>query len=853
MCFSNFKQSNQSISNTPRPPTSYYQHTCLSTRPRPETISEELVGNAFAFNGASGSPLSIDTSHEDVIADSYGTGNMTNARVDRITNFVQHSKAIAKYELKDKWYRVQIVTGTGSEDLVPATLTKNAKGLSLKLYDMLHIGIDSKIQLEAKIGNAEGIESRTAYIDFHNDQTPSLFTQVTLGEFIVDPNPKYANKGYGSMLLSFVYNAPPSTGSIYLPDPTWSSESKEALAIFADWRKVKTGSKVALKVILNGPDRRTAFVNLVEALKTPAKTSLFPFRSKIGKARVMFGDLFHPEELEKFKYLDGTEYRVLQFPAKNSFRDIEEYIIYQANGIEYEYQYNRLLHSAIENAEHQTSFIIITKDIVLAKVKLSGDIEIQDLVLNKHTTFEINFDPVGVPYMEERQKCRAIPHNDLLHIGDRDDLILLVINKSASNFDDMASVYPDISPQAFPARIRVSQSSNHISRKLAALMNMRKSTRWNQLLLNEHACVGNVSDPSRFSRISDNKKEEVMESVLRRLNPNEEQRESVLGARAMVSLATITTGSASSGKTLTGVAAMQYYLEIDMPVLVIAPTNVAADRVVDTFHKFQSTGVNVPEEIQPIRLHRWTEEEKFSKSYGSELRPVQELKAYQIAFDKQYERNPTKYVDEIEIFNEAKEADQKKAFQSSEDSLAAITLQKASEGKETMMGYPEGIEVGSIFSLRKPKVDLFAKLRDYLKKLETASIETFTEDEHRFFSQLFLKCAQGVLKDRKLLVTTPWMATHPVVKDFASNAPAMVVLFDEMESLLDADILLPLLGSAFSTKIQGAMFTGDGHRNKRLILSQNTKGSKINPFALQLGRTLVMRLKESGYRVKTLR
>ena len=131
-----------------------------------------------------------------------------------------------------------------------------------------------------------------------------------------------------------------------------------------------------------------------------------------------------------------------------------------------------------------------------------------------------------------------------------------------------------------------------------------------------------------------------------------------------------------------------------------------------------------------------------------------------------------------------------------------------------------------------------------MTRLQQDSIESWKQEDRKLFAQCFDRAAQGLLKTRKCLVTTPWMVTHTVTKEFASDAKGVVMIFEEAAMIRDINLVLSLFRAAWSSKIVGIVLAGDKEQAESLVLSAK---SRTNPFSPQIGKVLINRLLANSF------
>ena len=272
-----------------------------------------------------------------------------------------------------------------------------------------------------------------------------------------------------------------------------------------------------LQIAVNGPDLFIKFQQMCEKLGKPTQLSFFPFRStKVGTPMMGFRQVRHGSELIKQKYTSGENYKLLQFPPKDAFRDVDEFIIAISYGEDYEWNFVRNQYTLLETGKHKIQLVMVGDNITLGKITLDPELSVEDLQLNQHATMKLMIEPPShLTNYDKKVRCKAILHEDIIQIGSRNELTVLIVNKAAQKFDDMASVFPAVDGDVLDCQISADFSANHISRQEAALMTMRRDNRFNQLFLNQDACVGPTTDPSDFSGKSQKVQKAVMDDVIR--------------------------------------------------------------------------------------------------------------------------------------------------------------------------------------------------------------------------------------------------------------------------------------------------------------------------------------------------
>jgi hypothetical protein len=547
--------------------------------------------------------------------------------------------------------------------------------------------------------------------------------------------------------------------------------------------------------------------------------------------------------------------RLLTYPAQDSFRDVNEYVVHQAYGEYQEWEYQCSTFEGMRGKTHKVSFVAIQHDVVIAKLKLEG-LNIEDVHTSNHVTFKIDFLPVDIPHLDGRQSCKAIVMDDSLHLARPGEITLLVVNKTTAKLENMFSRYPNSNGPRFECFVQAIFETDHITNYLDSLhlLNEPIGQPWRQLFVNADACVAPETNPSdAFTMKTPAEKQSILSNILTCIDANDDQKSAITAlctkhrAKAAVMQAAVGTG-----KTISSSACVQYFLEIGAHVICIATSNAASDKFFETVQHIQAKvgGSKLRSDHAPLRLHRWKMEKAYLREWARNDDEPSELTGIAAEAAAVYMRNAALVSLEVAMYREARQADRAKSFAQPQTSVSFATLQAADEGKMVVLGkYPQPNEGDAPSFNRKNDTDMMAELRNFKARLQTEPMSKWLKEDGKKFIHAFEACVKGMISTRKCLVTTPIMVTKKVVNEFAHETNGVIVIVDDASLARDAQILVTLLQPRWAKSIVGILFVGDKNQTGTLVTSVQ---QFFNAFGRQLELSLFERLENSGFPVHHL-
>jgi hypothetical protein len=571
-------------------------------------------------------------------------------------------------------------------------------------------------------------------------------------------------------------------------------------------------------------------------------------------------------KLEQYSYPDGTYFGGVRFvreryPAKDTFRDSIEYVVVQANGEWHEYEYQRYQYYELKDKTHKVRFIAYALHVVLAPIKLQG-IPIENMKTTDHVTFKLRFKADGTGALAEKgyQDCKAVMIEDILDVCGPGEVLFLVVNKSAKKLGGYFT-RPGQKTREFDCAVDPIVHPDHIRKGLSAFEKFARcedDAVWNRLFINMDACVAERNNPSAMLPLNDEHKADILNETILAMKANPQQETAIRdAATSNVCHTSVAKAAAGTGKTTISGALVSYFVEVGAHVVGIASTNAATDKLFQEVYESQQDianerGIDVPLNHQPFRLHRWQMEKSYASKHGLEDRPEKErddsnltdkAKAHRAADEEAWTSSATQFALEIAFYSDARNRDKEKSFSKETTGLAYITLEAAQAKNVVAMGKYSGSAPESA------SIDMMEELRNFMRDLEQGSPYDWDQDKRKQFSQAFEQSAAKVASDRKALFTTPIMVTRKVVKAFAKDAAAVILIVEEASIPRDMSILINLFEAPWASKIISLILVGDNNQNGTLALSPD---ARTNPFGDQLRRALMDRLEKSRFPMNTL-
>ncbi|KAK5061142.1 hypothetical protein LTR84_007684 [Exophiala bonariae] len=449
---------------------------------------------------------------------------------------------------------------------------------------------NARVSLVATFNNASSEHCHTGTLDWHLDVKP-YFREI---EIIKETTWKVKDCNFfGKAATTDVFNR----------DHDWATPDAHApLNWMASLRFADEDRVIEIKFSFPDAGKRDQLKEIIYSLGKAGHMPFNPFRSeKTGIPLVQYGMIRPVDELAKCKYNNSDqEYDFAMYTAKNTFSNINEYVIQHACGEYQEWTYQRSVFENWRDGKHDCSFVALQGDIMLVKVKVNG-VKLDKLPLTNNVTLQIMFTPEGISHVEGMQKVKAAIKEDVLHLAGPDEIALLVVNKTAEHFRGMCSVFPKQDGPTFTCTISAELDDSHIKWQLHASSEMTsKRTIWNQLFVNEDACIEPFNDPSEaFKEFSDVEKAMIFMEECKKAQLSESQMAAAgVACFRNVAGAAAIKAAAGTGKTRVSSVVVNYFLRIGTHVIGIATSNSAVDASYTGIETLQATPLPVDNEDQ---------------------------------------------------------------------------------------------------------------------------------------------------------------------------------------------------------------------------------------------------------------
>lgn len=660
--------------------------------------------------------------------------------------------------------------------------------------------------------------------------------------------------------VTFNFFGSASVANVFNPRKSMTVEHRQLLNFLASLRNDDAERRLHLKV-----SGRFQAKEVIKSLGRDGKyPSFFPYRPK--HSSITFGSIVSVDDL---KDPHGQRASLFEYPAKDSFRDIDEYRLTYAYGEYQEWEFQRSLVQEIEDERHKVSFVTVERDMIFAKLKIQG-LKPDAIHTSDGMRFKIKFVvPPHIPWNGRKaQVYEAAISDDVFRVSGPGELTLLLLDQDISTLPKIYTKHPNKNAPRFDCSVEAVIDINHIEKYLDMLYLLNHhplGVRWKRLFVNEDACVAPAYNPSYYfckTTAAKRNANSILSNILDKINANQSQRIAVTGLCTRHRTgAAVLEAAAGTGKSLCSAASVQYFLELGAHVVCATITNAASDNFLEKLQNLQAAiyGKDLPTDQAPIRLHRW----KVEQANSEQGAPAQQDPASNTSSKtgteatkskKESTRNGSTLALEIEMYRAARKADQAKSFARPETSVSFATLAAADGGKTSVMDrYPHSLlatEKG-----KEPKlptttdIDMMAELRTFKARLLREPIMTWNPQDSQKFAYAFDICAKAVVGSRKCLVTTSMMVTKKVVERFATSAKGVIVVFEEASLARDPQILLTLLGAHWAHKISGMLLIGDRNQTGTLVTSVQ---KHCNAFGKQIERSLLERLQDGGFPVLTL-
>jgi hypothetical protein len=766
----------------------------------------------------------------------------------------------SKIDSKDPWWRLQMKI---SDVWVPAKLSNDWKGVALKL---VRRGEDYNPRLSIEASFVSDGVGRTVYhtavASLHLDglapcRDVKIFNDK---EFIPKARAGKSDseeKGKpGDFEATFNFFGSASTQNVFNPPAIMPESERRILDFLTSLRSQDPQRVIHFKIGYTNHEHRDEAQALLSSLGRnagPQSQSFYPYRpTKSGRPLIVFNSIKPVNELMVMDPSTNEEKpaRLLTYPAQDSFRDVNEYVVHQAYGEYQEWEYQRYMFEGIRGKTHKVSFVAIQHDVVVAKLKLEG-LNIGDVHTSNHVTFRIDFLPVDIPHVDGRQTCKAIVMDDSLHLARPGKMTLLVVNKTTTKLPDMFSRYPDSNGPQFECFVEAIFETDHITNYLAALhmLNETIGQPWSRLFVNADACAAPETNPSdAFTMKTPAEKQSILSNILTCIDANDDQKSAITAlCTKHRAKAAVMQAAAGTGKTVSSSACVQYFLEIGAHVICIATSNAASDKFLETVQDIQAkvAGSKLRSDHAPLRLHRWKMEKTNLGQWGGNDDEPSELTGKAAEAAVEYTRNAALVSLSVAMYRQALQTDRAKSFARPQTSVSFATLQAADEAKMVVLGkYPQLNEGDAPNLSRKNDTDMMAELRSSKARLQNEPMSKWPKEDGKKFIHAFEACVKGVISTRKCLVTTPIMVTKKVVTQFAQETNGVVVIVEEASMARDPQILVTLLRPRWAKNIVGILLVGDRNQTGTLVTSAR---QFFNAFGRQLELSLFERLENSGF------
>lgn len=751
----------------------------------------------------------------------------------------------------DFWARAQInIAGK----FIPSGFSKDKTRLGLTMYRRGGVR-NARVSLVATFNNADGELCHTATLDWHLDVKPYFRKIEIVKETLRKINPDEGVTGAGDIHVKCNFFGKAATINVFKRDSEWSTPDANALLTWmADLRFADDNRIVEMKFSFPDTEKHDELMKIIHSLGQPGHMPFSPFRSKkTGHPVIQYGLIRGIDDLAKRKYDNSDDqYDFAMYPAKDTFRDINEYVIHHAYGEYQEWVYQRSLFENWKQGEHECSFVILQNDVVLVKINVNG-VKLDKLHTTNHVTFQVFFTPAGIENIQGIQQVKAVVQEDVFHIAGPNQLVLLVVNKTAKHFKGISSVYPAQNGPTFSCTVSAEFDDSHISLQLDALSKMVSSqTRWNQLFVNEDACIKPRENPSLLiegSSLAASVK--VFQEEVARAGLNDGQK-----AAAAISCFSHTAGAAAikaaagTGKTKVSSVIASYFLRIGAHVLCIATSNPAADAIYAGIDAQMDPELlrRLGPSCKPIRFHAWVQEKSDLRFYGKGETPIPPKNAYQHAEDAKYNENAVNFALEIAMYTQERRKTKSRSFARPETGLCHLVLEEADRGTMKVMSRYPASQRGTNGKEAKVEIDMMEELRKFKVKLMNTPLRKWTEQDRRNFSFAFECCAEHVLGSKKCVVTTPIMVTRKVIGKYAAQSKGVIVILEEAAMARDSLLAVALLSPKWASKIRGIILVGDTEQNDTLVMSMREFGA----FGRVIQRPLFDRLEASGFPIARL-
>ena len=667
--------------------------------------------------------LEVDEPYVSAIATGSASGTADVSKALKEPSVVTHEYMKPS---KDEWSRVSIMI---DGNWYPKMLYKNFSGANLKLYRR-GLDIDPKVSFQYDL-TQDKYTVHEANVDLHLDQVPKFRNLKIIREEKSKPSKKVKEPPGGEFEIQLNYYG---AGTVSKCHKTPSSVKVRAapkvlLEYLADLGTRKDDRILHLKFFWKNTEELDRLKGwLSEMTSGKEDVSLWPYRTSREKSpQISFGLIKNAAETRDTLNSKQQIYTPATFPKKIAYRDIDEYKIHQAYGEYQEWDYQRSQYESLKDHTHKVQFVVMSKEIVLVRLWLNSKVNLDDFQPSEHVTFSLSWAPEGIPTKDKVQKCKAIITDDIAKITSAGSLTLLVVDKFAPKFNHMASFYPALDGPIFEqCDVQAIYDKDQITKQLYAIDQMSTHTQWNQLFLTQDACIGPITDPTKLSPKSSDEKAAIMNDLIEATSPNAEQEAFIREASSSLRCYAIKAKApVGTGKTYGSSILAEYFMEIGMAVLCVAPSNPAADKLWETICAIQEKRGSIPEQCRPIRFHRWAFELSHARQYGADSRSKPGLDEAQKRFDNSCNSSTVQFALEVQAFEAARQKPRKRAFANPQDSLSSLVLRKAEESKTIVMGRYRHVDAGQDTTTSGPRpknIEMMGELRKWMRKLKSDSL-----------------------------------------------------------------------------------------------------------------------------------